>query len=129
VAIRKRLVRFTVAVGDGRSPHPFGKFDTFMTMKIAQAQEFVARWRRILIPWRAHTDAEAVRDRGRSCIGVIGGMALVIGGAKTLSFPWKLGVVVLAFVVAAIAACLSLRLRAVRRLFDSTGPQSFTDLT
>ena len=26
-------------------------------MTIAQAQEFVARWRRILIPWRAHTDA------------------------------------------------------------------------
>jgi hypothetical protein len=30
------------------------------------AQEFVARWRRILIPWRAHTDADAVRDMERS---------------------------------------------------------------
>ena len=99
-----------------------------MTMTIPQAQEFVARWRRILIPWRAHTDAEAVRDMEHSCIGVIGGMALVIGGATTLSSPWKLGVAVLAFVVAAIAAWLSVRLRAVRRLFDSAGPQSFSDL-
>ena len=81
-----------------------------------------------MIPWRAHTDAEAVRDMERSCIGVIGGMALVIGGAMTLSIPWKLGVAVLAFVVAAFAAWLSLRLRAVRRLFDSAGPQSFSDL-
>ena len=97
-------------------------------MTIAQAQEFVARWRRILIPWRAHTDAEAVRDMEHSCIGVIGGMVLVIGGVTTLSFPWKLGVAVLACVVAAIAAWLSLRLRVVRRLFDSAGPQSFSDL-
>ncbi|MEI6784486.1 MAG: hypothetical protein WCQ21_26630 [Verrucomicrobiota bacterium] len=106
----------------------FGNFDTFMTMTIAQAQEFVARWRRILIPWRAHTDAEAVRDMERSCIGVMGGMTLVIGGATTLSSPWKLGVAVLAFAVAAIAVWLSVRLRAVRRLFDSAGPQSFSDL-
>ena len=98
-------------------------------MTIAQAQKFVARWRRILVPWRAHTDAEAVRDMERSCIGVIGGMALVIGCAATLSSPWwKLGVAVLAFVVAAIAFWLSVRLRAVRRLFDSAGPQSFSDL-
>jgi hypothetical protein len=99
-----------------------------MSMTITQAEEFVTRWRRILIPWRAHTDAEAVRDMERSCIGVIGGMALVIGCATTLSSPWKLGVAALALAVAVVATWLSLRLRAVRRLFDSAGPQSFSDL-
>ena len=88
------------------------QFDTFMTM-LPEAQEFVARWRRILIPWRAHTDAEAVRDMERSCIGVIGGMALVIGCATTLPSSWKIGVAAFAFIIAAIAFWLSLRLRAV----------------
>jgi hypothetical protein len=81
-----------------------------------------------LVPWRAHTDAEAVRDMERCCIGVIGGMALVIGCATTLPSTWKVGVALAAFIVAGIAFWLSLRLRVVRRLFDSAGPQSFSDL-
>lgn len=99
-----------------------------MTMTITQAQEFVARWRRILIPWRAHTDAKAVRDMERSCIGVIGGMALIVGCATTLPSAWKIGVEAFAFVVGMVAFWLSLRLRAVARLFDKAGPQSFSDL-
>jgi hypothetical protein len=97
-------------------------------MTIPEAQQFVARWRRILIPRHACTDAKRARDAERSCIGVIGGMALVIGCSTTLSSSWKIGVAVFAFIIAAIAFWLSLRLRAVCRLFDSAGPQSFSDL-
>ena len=99
-----------------------------MTLTTTQAQEFVTRWRRILIPWRAHTDAQAVRDMERSCIGVIGGMALVIGCAATLPSAWKVCVSVFALIVMSVAFWLTLRLRAVARLFDSAGPQSFSDL-
>ena len=81
-----------------------------------------------MIPWRAHTDAQAVRDMERSCIGVISGMALVIGCATTLPSAWKVGVAVFAFIIMSVAFWLSLRLRAVARLFDSAGPQSFSDL-
>lgn len=124
-----------VAIGASRAPGlPQARdwvvrpLHTFMTMTTTQAQEFVARWRRILIPWRAVTDAQAVRDMERSCVGIIGGMVLVVACSTTLPVTWKLPVAVTAFVIAALAFWLSLRLRAVRRLFDAAGPQSFSDL-
>ncbi|MBP9902833.1 MAG: hypothetical protein V9H26_21615 [Verrucomicrobiota bacterium] len=97
-------------------------------MTTTQAQEFVARWRRILIPCRGHTDAQAVRDMERSCLGVIGGMTLTVACATTIPSAWKVCVAGFALIVMAIAFWLSLRLRAVARLFDSAGPQSFSEL-
>jgi hypothetical protein len=97
-------------------------------MTIPEAQNFVARWRRILISWHACTDAKWVRDMERSCMGVMGGMALVIGCSPSHPSSWTLGVALVAFVILVIAFWLSLRLRAVRRLFDSAGPQSFSEL-
>ena len=96
-------------------------------MTISEAQQFVGRWRRILIPWRAHTDAEAVRDMERSCIGMTGGMALVIICAFSLPSDLE-GLAALAVVVMGFAFWLSRRLRQIRRLFDAAGAQSFTEL-
>jgi hypothetical protein len=47
-------------------------------MTNTQAHQFVARWRRILIPWFAKTEAEALRDIERSCIGMAGGSFLML---------------------------------------------------
>jgi len=64
----------------------------------------------------------------RSCYGVLGGMALVIGITSHSPSAWGSAVAMLAFIIFAVAFWLSLRLRAARRLFDSAGPQSFSDL-
>lgn len=97
-------------------------------MTIKEAQQFATRCRRILSPWFARTDAEAVRDMERSCYGVIAGMGLIFGCIPRLPSSWEIGVEASAFVVLVIAFWLSLRLRAIRRLFDAAGPQSFSDL-
>ena len=102
--------------------------DTFMTMTTTQAQEFVARWRRILIPWRAHTDAEAVRDMERSCAGIAGGLLLTLCMASTSSWAARNYIVWFSAVVAVFSLFLSFRLRAIRRLFDEAGVQSFEEL-
>jgi hypothetical protein len=99
-----------------------------MTMTTREAQQFVLRWRRILIPWQATTDAEAVRDMERSCLGIMGGMVLIFSCSATVPSSWKAAVMSVAFAIAALAFWLSLRLRVVRRLFEATGSQSFTDL-
>jgi hypothetical protein len=108
--------------------YALGGITPVMIMTTKEAQQFVTRWRRILMPWCARTDAEAVRDMERSCLGVFAGMALVVGCNKTFSSSWEIVVAVSAFVVAMIAFWLSLRLRTIRRLFDSAGPQAFSDL-
>jgi len=95
---------------------------------IEEVQRFITRWRRILNPWFARTDAEAVRDMERSCYGVIGGMGLIFGCTPRLPSSWETVVEVSAFVVGSVAFWLSLRLRSIRRLFDSAGPQAFSDL-
>lgn len=55
-------------------------------------------------------------------------MGLVSGCATTLPSAWKVGVAAFAFIVMIVAFWLNLRLRAVARLFDSDGPQSFWEL-
>jgi hypothetical protein len=97
-------------------------------MTTTQAQEFVARWRRILIPWRAHTDAEAVRDMERSCTGIAAGLLLTLCMASTSSWAARNYIVWSSAVVAVFSLFLAFRLRAIRRLVDAAGVQSFEEL-
>ncbi len=46
-------------------------------MNEAEAHKFVARWQRILKPWFARTEAEALRRMYRSLLGTMGGGALI----------------------------------------------------
>jgi hypothetical protein len=108
--------------------YALGRITRVMIMTTKEAQRFATRCRRILVPWFARTDAEAVRDMERSCYGVIIGMEVIIGCNNKLSSSWEIVVAVSAFVVLIIAFWLSLRLRAIRRMFDSAGPQAFSDL-
>lgn len=48
-------------------------------MDFSRERLFVARWRRILIPWRANTEAEAVRDMEHSCIATLLCVFLFVG--------------------------------------------------
>jgi hypothetical protein len=40
-------------------------------MTQAQAHQFVSKWKRIMIPWFARTETEALRDMERSCTGML----------------------------------------------------------
>ncbi len=99
-------------------------------MTIPEAQGFVGYWRRILIPWPAHTDVEAVRAMERSCLGVSVGpaFAIVLCSPSLPIWSWPLGYIVPILIVGILAFCLSLRFRAIRRLFDDTGAQFFSEL-
>lgn len=96
-------------------------------MDFSREQIFVARWRRILIPWGAKTEAEAVRDMERSCMAVILGMFLFLGFNEGES-AWSFGLDVLVVAAGLTAMWAGLRLRGIARLFDLAGPQSFPDL-
>ncbi len=96
-------------------------------MTILEAERFTARWRRILIPWQARTDAEAVRDMEKSCFGVVLGMGLVaLMAVYSDKLPDSIGA--LALIVSLFAAWLNYQLRAIRRLFDAVDAKSFADL-
>ena len=96
-------------------------------MDFSQEQKFVARWRPILIPWWAKTEAEAVRGMHASCIGVL--IAVVVFVASNeFDSAWKVGAAVFAVIIGVIAAWLALRLRVIARIFDLAGPQSFSEL-
>ena len=92
-------------------------------MSIAEAQKFVARWRRILIPWPAYTDLEAVRHMERSCLGISVGLLVCSITLPIWSWPWA--VIVPILVISASAWWLGLRFRAARRLLEAAGVQSF----
>ena len=97
-------------------------------MTITQAQKFVDQWKRILMPWHAHTEAEAVRDMERSCLGIVLGILVVVTCVPTLPPLLKGPATILALLVGCMALWLSIRLRRICRLFDAKGPQSFNDL-
>lgn len=77
--------------------------------------------------YNANTDAQWVREAERACLGVFGGMAMVFGSSLRLHSFWGISVSAFALIIAAIAFWLSFRLRAIRRMFDSKGPQYFSD--
>ncbi len=47
-------------------------------MTKAEAHQFITRWKRILISWGPRTEAEALQNMKRSCIGMVGGGLLII---------------------------------------------------
>ncbi|NOS71431.1 MAG: hypothetical protein HOP33_16035 [Verrucomicrobia bacterium] len=97
-------------------------------MNITNSQQFVTRCRRILIPWFAHTDAEAVRDMERSCMGIAGGMLLTLCVASASSWSARLAIVLFSISLAALSLFLTFRLRVIRQLFDNAGVRSFAEL-
>lgn len=99
------------------NPHGTTHKHHALNMTNTQAHQFVARWRRILIPWFAKTETEALRDMERSCIGMLGGAVLVFVMASTRmsgSFVWQ-AVAILGGVAFLFALVLVLRCRSARR--------------
>ena len=85
-------------------------------MTIPDAQKFIARWRKILIPRASRTEAEALNAMERSCVGICGGMMLfVLLSVVSSKVPRPVGAV--AFIVGLLSLWLVLRFRSIRRLF------------
>lgn len=85
-------------------------------MTQAQAHQFVSKWKRIMIPWFARTEAEALRDMERSCTGMLmGGFGMLVVCLPKMdqSSVSKLGVVfavaMLAFAFPMICRCREAR--------------------
>ena len=86
-------------------------------MTNTQAHQFVARWRRILIPWFAKTETEALRDMERSCIGMLGGAVLifVMTSTRIKESSFHLAIAILAGVLFLFSFAMVLRCRKARR--------------
>ena len=86
-------------------------------MTIAEAQRFVARWRKILMPVACRTEAEALNAMERSCVGMCMGMALIV--FVSLISHLSRSVAAFACMVGLFSFWLVLQFRAVRRLLAS----------
>ena len=95
-------------------------------MTIVETAKFVARWRRILIPWPAHTDLEAARQMERSCLGI--SVGLLVCGVTVPIWSWPWVVVGPLFVIGLSTGWLGMRFRAARRVLEAAGVQSFVEL-
>lgn len=91
-------------------------------MTKAEAHKFVARWKRILIPWFARTESEALRDMERSCIGMMGGGLLIFTFTSTHILDSTFAEVIVVFSVFqwGFSLWLVLKFRAARRAFDES---------
>ena len=102
-------------------------------MTIAQAHQFIRRWRRVLIPWPSpHTDTDAARVLERSFLGIAVGPLLpffmsVAGGSLPLS-RWPLSILIPAGTVMLVCYWLSLRFRTAHRLLLEADAQHLSDL-
>ena len=101
-------------------------------MTIPEAQVFVRRWRRVLLPWLDLPDAVAARAMERSFLGIAVGPLLpmfvvTVSGSSPLS-RWPLSVTIPAFTIMLLSSWLSLRFRAARRLFEEADAQRLSDL-
>ncbi len=86
-------------------------------MTNTQAHQFVARWRRILVPWFAKTEAEVLRDMERSCIGMAGGgflIFLLVSTQAKESSLW-LAIAIIAGVQLLFSFGMVLRCRSAKR--------------
>src|SRR5271165_7677068 len=95
-------------------------------MRIPEAQLFVRRWGRILLPWLDLPDAFAARALERSFLGIslcilVSPLPAILcfgaSGFLHLSL-WPLTVIIPAFTIMLVSCWLSLRFRAARRLFE-----------
>ena len=85
-------------------------------MADTQARRLIAKWRQILIPWFAKTEAEALLAIEWSFIGMLGGAVLVFVTASTRisgSSIWQavaiFGGLVLLFALVLVLGCRSAR--------------------
>lgn len=103
-----------------------------MFMTILEAQIFVRRWRRVLIPWPTpHNDTDSARAMERSFFGIaIGPLPPILIPAVSGSLPlshWPLSVIIPVFAIMLFSYFLSLRFRAARRLFEEADAQHLLD--
>jgi hypothetical protein len=84
-------------------------------MNHSEANAFLNRWRRILIPWRAVTIREVVRDLDLSVTGMMGGGGLMMLCSHWAAQPWDLVIKLVAFAVMAWGLWFLLQLRQIRR--------------
>ena len=87
-----------------------------------EAHKFIARWRRILLPWFARTEREALRDMERSCVGMTGGGVLIFTIAATRmhdSSYWQ-AMALLGVFQFGVSLSLVLRFRQARRALDQS---------
>jgi hypothetical protein len=93
-----------------------------LNMSEAEAHKFVAQWKRILLPWLARTEVEALRDMERSCIGMTGGGVLMCIMASTRmagSSFWQ-AAALLGLCQFGVSLLLVLRFRAARRVLNKS---------
>jgi hypothetical protein len=106
-------------------------------MTINEAREFIKRWRRILIPWRAKNDLEAACDMQTSLVGtqfmfaallgVLFVRATEYGDSDPRTWKYLAGILAVASLFA-FSLWLIWRLQIVRNLFADAGPKSFDEL-
>jgi hypothetical protein len=101
-------------------------------MTLPQAQVFVRRWRRVLLPWLHLPDAVAARAMERSFLGIAVAplpaiFIVTVSGSLPLS-RWPLSVTIPAFTIMLLSYWLSLRFRAARRLVEEADGQRLSDL-
>jgi hypothetical protein len=107
-------------------PEPQWRLKLKTIMTIPEAQLFVRRWGRILLPWFHLPEAFAARAMERSflgiclCILVSPLPAILTFGASGLFHlsRWPLSIIIPASVIMVVSYWLSLRFRAARRLIE-----------
>jgi hypothetical protein len=89
------------------------QLDWFMTE--AEAHKIVARWQRFLLPCRARTEAQAVRNMERGSMGLVGGGVLIcVTGCTALQGALFWIVTSFGLVLSGFALSLMFRFREAR---------------
>lgn len=94
---------------------------SIFNMSEEQAHQFVARWSRRMITWRARNETEQLRDLSQSCSGLLVGALLMVPTVLSLrSEPlFQCAVACLALPVGAFALWMVLQLRQVRQALNN----------
>ncbi len=78
-----------------------------------EAHKFIAHWRRILIPWTARTEAQALKNMKLSCAGMlVGGLPLLLCNSHLL--------VLIGLIQSIFSAYLVLRFQEVERALSQS---------
>jgi hypothetical protein len=106
------------------------KLKTFMTL--SEAQLFVRRWERVLLPWLHLPDAFAAQAIERSFLGVAlapfpAFVAVTASGFLPLS-RWPVSVIIMGITIMLLSYWLCLRFRAAGRLFEEADAQHLAGL-
>jgi hypothetical protein len=96
-------------------------------MTLSEAQLFVRRWGRVLLPWLHLPDAFAARAMERSFLGIAltpvpAFVALTASGFLPLS-RWPMGVIILGITIMLLSYWVCLRFRSAGRLVEEADAQ------